>query len=53
MKKVLTTSSFFVLGLLGIFYVCTFFVDAHSGRTDSRDGHYNRFPKTFLTLIPN
>lgn len=42
MKKVLTTSSFFVLGLFGIFYVCTFFVDAHSGRTDSRGGHYNR-----------
>ena len=36
MKKVLTTSSFFVLGLFGVFYVCTFFVDAHSGRTDYR-----------------
>ena len=42
MKKVLTTRSFFVLGLFGIFYVCPFFVDAHSGRTDSRGGHYNR-----------
>lgn len=42
MKKVLATSSFLVLGLFGIFYVWTFFGDAHSGRTDSRGGHYNR-----------